>query len=88
MGPYPTDGYDITTRYLPEIAVAHDAVALVRRLNLLLCAGQLSARTQGRIVTALQRTPVAESSAETVKRLRVAQAIVLVMICPEYIVQK
>jgi uncharacterized protein (DUF1800 family) len=88
MGPYPTDGYDITTRYQAEMAISHDAVALVRRLNLLLCAGQLSVQTQTRIVTALQRVAVTEASPESAKRMRIAQAIVLVMICPEYIVQK
>ena len=88
-GPYAGDGHDINTAYAPEIALALDPVALVRRLNLLLCAGQLSADTQTRIVAMLTdgSNLSAASSAEE-KRWRVSSAVVLVMCSPDYIVQK
>ena len=88
-GPYAGDGHDINTAYAPEIALALDPVALVRRLNLLLCAGQLSADTQTRIVAMLTdgSNLSATSSAEE-KRWRVSSAVVLVMCSPDYIVQK
>jgi len=87
-GPYPGDGFDIRAEHTAEIALAHDPVALMKRLNLLLAAGQLSVATQQRIVAALEeRTVTAASSAED-KRWRVVAAIVMVMCCAEYIVQK
>lgn len=88
-GPYSGDGYDLNTTYTPEIALAHDTAALVRRLNLLLCAGQLSSDTQARIVAMLNdgaTLTVASTPAD--KRWRVSAAVSLVMCSPEYIVQK
>lgn len=87
-GPYPGDGHDIRTDYAPEVALAHDAVALLKRLNLLLCAGQLSVATQQRIAAALGERPVTSASTAEEKRHRVVAAIVMVMCCAEYIVQK
>jgi uncharacterized protein (DUF1800 family) len=87
-GPYPPDGFDIRTDYTPEVALAHDAVALMKRLNLLLCAGQLSVATQQRIVAALGERVVTPASSAEDKRWRVVAAIVMVMCCAEYIVQK
>lgn len=88
-GPYPGDGYDISTTYAAEMPLAHDAPALVRRLNLLLCAGQLSSDTQARIVAILVdgSTLTAQSPVEQ-KRNRVGAAVLLVMCAPDYIVQK
>ena len=88
-GPYPSDGFDISTDYAAELTLAPDAEALVRRLNLLLCAGQLSGDTQARIVSIITDSiSVAAASSAEVKRARVATAVILVMCCPEYIVQK
>jgi uncharacterized protein (DUF1800 family) len=87
-GPYPQDGFDIRTDYPAEVALAHDAVALMKRLNLLLAAGQLSEATQQRIVAALAERPVSAASAAADKRWRVVAAIVMVMCCAEYLVQK
>ncbi|BDT69569.1 hypothetical protein os1_37600 [Comamonadaceae bacterium OS-1] len=83
-----TNGYDITARYTAELALATDANALVARLNLLLCAGQLSAATQTLVVNALNATPVTASSSDSVRRDRVAAAVLLVMASSEYLVQK
>nr|WP_315225630.1 DUF1800 family protein [uncultured Albidiferax sp.] len=83
-----TNGYDITARYTAELALATDANALVARLNLLLCAGQLSAATRTLVVNALNATPVTSSSSDAARRDRVAAAVLLVMASSEYLVQK
>jgi uncharacterized protein (DUF1800 family) len=87
-GPYPQDGFDIRTDYAAEVALAHDPVALMKRLNLLLAAGQLSVATQQRIVAALEERSVTTASSAQDKRFRVVAAIVMVMCCAEYLVQK
>ena len=83
-----TNGYDITATYAAELAMVTDATALVRRLNLLLCAGQLSDATQGLIIGALNATPITANSTDSAKRDRVAAAVLMVMACPEYLIQK
>ena len=83
-----TNGYDITAAYAAELALVLDTTALVRRLNLLLCAGQLSVGTRSLIVTALDATPVTATSTDTVKLNRVAAAVLLVMASSEYLIQK
>ena len=71
------------------MALALDPAALVRRLNLLLCAGQLSADTQARIVAMLtDGSNLSATSSVEEKRWRVSSAVVLVMCSPDYIVQK
>jgi hypothetical protein len=87
-GPYPEDGFDIRTDYPSELALAHDPPALMRRLNLLLAAGQLSEATQRRIVSALEERTVSAASSAEDKRYRVVAAITFVMCCAEYLVQK
>lgn len=79
---------DIKASYAAELALVADAAALVARLNLLLCADQLSAGTVSVIVGALNATPVTTASTETAKLDRVAAAVLMVMSCPEYLVQK
>ena len=83
-----SNGYDITASYAAELALVTDTTALVQRLNLLLCAGQLSAATQTVIVTALNATTVTASSTDSVKRNRLAGAILMVMASAEYLIQK
>ena len=83
-----TNGYDITAAYTAELALVLDTTALVKRLGLLLCAGQLSAATQALIVAALNATPVTAASTDTVKLNRVAAAVLLVMASSEYLIQK
>lgn len=83
-----TNGYDITAAYTAELALVLDTTALVKRLGLLLCAGQLSAATQGLIVAALNATPVTAASTDTIKLNRVAAAVLLVMASSEYLIQK
>ena len=82
------NGFDITAPYTAELALAADAAALVKRLALLLCAGQLSAANQTLIVNALNATPVMASSLESVKRDRVGAAVLMVMASSDYLIQK
>ncbi len=83
-----SNGYDITASYTAELALVTDPTALVRRLNLLLCAGQMSAANQTLIVNALTATTVTAGSTDSVKRDRVAAAVLLVMASSEYLIQK
>ena len=82
------NGYDIRTTYPNEMAIVTDADALVARINLLMCAGQLSATTVKLIADALKATPVTAASTEAVKLNRIAAAILLVMASAEYLIQK
>ena len=84
----PTDGFDITPDYSEELALAHDTPALVRRLNLLLCAGQLSDATVNLIVTGLRADGLRADSSADFKRIHVARAVVFVMCSPEYLIQR
>lgn len=79
---------DISASYGAELALVQDAAALVRRLNLLLCAGQLSAANQTLIAGALNATPLTPNSTVTAQRNRVNAAVLLVMASAEYLVQK
>jgi hypothetical protein len=86
--PTPTDGYDIVPDYSAELALVGNPDALVARLNLLLCAGQLSGATVSMIVAALGTDKTTTTSTDNSKRSYVAKAIMFVMCCPEYLVQK
>ncbi|MCK6424988.1 MAG: DUF1800 domain-containing protein [Burkholderiaceae bacterium] len=80
---------DWQARVDAEIALAHNAPALVWRLNLLLAAGQISEANVQRIaeILTLGATVTAASDANT-RRWRVVAAVTLVMCCAEYLVQK
>ena len=82
------NGYDITAAYTAELTLAADAAGLVSRLNLLLCAGQLSAANQTLIVNALNATPITASSNDSARRDRVAAGVFLVMASADYLIQK
>jgi len=79
---------DMLPDYSREISLAHDAEALLDRLNLLLSGGQLSAATRRRLAAALQQMNVTPGSDARTRQGRVAQAVLMVMLCPEYLVQK
>ena len=82
------ESFDISVDYSKEIAIAEDAVKLVNRLNLLLCAGQLSQSSIDVMVQALSSKPITQSSPETEKSSRVRGAIFMVMAANEYLIQK
>ena len=79
---------DINAPYVEELALVTDAAALVRRANLLLSGGQLSAANQTLITNALNATPVTAASTAAVKRNRVCAAVLMVMASAEYLIQK
>jgi uncharacterized protein (DUF1800 family) len=79
---------DITAPYASELALVTDANALVTRINVLMCAGQLSSATVALIVNALNATPVTATSSSTLKRNRVCAAVLMVMATAEYLIQK
>ncbi len=83
-----SNGYDLVPDYSAELALAGDAKALVARLNLLLAAGQLSDATCQLMADALNANPITAASSANAKLDRVAAAVLMVMACPEYLVQK
>ena len=74
--------------YTTELALAHDTPALVARLNLLLCAGQLSPATVTFITNALAIDRLRADSNADFKQIHVARAIMFIMCSAEYLVQK
>lgn len=74
--------------YTTELAMAHDTPALIARLNLLLCAGQLSSATVTFITNALAIDRLKIDSTADFKQIHVARAIMFVMCSAEYLVQK
>lgn len=79
---------DITTTYPNELTLVTDADALVRRVSLLMSAGQLSGANHTLIVNALNATPLTLTSSASTRRNRVCAAILLVMASAEYLIQK
>jgi uncharacterized protein (DUF1800 family) len=83
-----TDGFDIVPDYRAEFALIDNPTELVRRLNLLMCANQLSEATVQKIVQALRADGTNTSSSTMNKTYFVARAIMFVMCSAEYLVQK
>jgi uncharacterized protein (DUF1800 family) len=84
---------DIVASYARELELVGDAAALVKRINLVMCAGQLSGSTQTIIINALNATPLPPSTAtpdavKNAKLDRISAAVLLTMASPEYLVQK
>ena len=82
------DSLDIVPDYSAEVALVADTPALVRRLNLLLCAGQLSEATLALIVEGLRQDRIDASASDEFKRIHVARALIFVMCSAEYLVQR
>ena len=76
---------DIKAAYVAELALVADPAALLARLNLLLCAGQLSSASQTLILTALNAMTI---TTDAQKRNRVYAAVLMVMASADYLVQK
>jgi uncharacterized protein (DUF1800 family) len=70
------------------------ALAIVARLNLVLCAGQLSTATFNEITAAIKGAmlqsdkKINNASSADMKRKLAGAAILLVMACPDYLIQK
>ena len=83
------DTKDVSASYAVEKTLVFDADALVRRLNLVMCANQLSAATVSLITNALATPPVpAGSTNDSLKNNRIWAAILMVLASPEYLIQK
>lgn len=78
----------ISADYSPLLPLAADAKALVLWLALHLSADQLSTRTQKQIMASVSSLPVRANSPDSIKLQRIYAAVVLIMACPEYMVQK
>ncbi|MDH4392683.1 MAG: DUF1800 domain-containing protein [Aquabacterium sp.] len=78
----------VKANYSDLLPLAADAKGLVQWMNLHLTANQLSDRTLKAMVTSVASLPVTAGSPVQPRLDRIYAAIVLVMACPEYIVQK
>jgi hypothetical protein len=76
---------DIKAKYSAELPLAGDTAGLLARLNVVLCAGQLTSGSQTLILTALNAMP---ASSEPQKLSRVYAAVLMVMASADYLVQK
>jgi uncharacterized protein (DUF1800 family) len=76
---------DIKAAYSAELALVGDTAALLARLDLLLCGGQLGSASQALILAALNAMPV---TTDAQKRNRVYAAVLMVMASADYLVQK
>ena len=91
---YPSGlGYKLHTvaTYAPELALFADATALVKRVNLLMAAGQISDANQVLMITAVASMPVNSTVAATLasqKMDRVAATVLMAMASSEYLIQK
>lgn len=79
---------DVMPSYAVEKSLVVDAAALVRRLNLVLCANQLSPATLALITGALATPPVTATSSDAIKMNRIHAAVLMVMASPDYLIQK
>jgi uncharacterized protein (DUF1800 family) len=83
------DGYnDLQPDYTAMLAKVTDSRALLDWMNLHLSANQVSAATITRMKTALDADPVTAASTNDAKLDRICNAILLLMSCPEYLIQK
>jgi len=76
---------DVRSDYAQELPLAGDVDALLDRIDLLLCARQLSAATRATVRGALVAMP---ATSDSQRRSRVQAAVLLVMASPDYLVQK
>jgi uncharacterized protein (DUF1800 family) len=84
------NGFDLTAAYTRELALSGSAADLLARLNTLLAAGQVSADNLALMARALDTAPLAVTAtgSATAQLDRVGAAVLMVMACPEYLVQK
>ncbi len=75
----------VTPDYTAELALTDNPDALMQHLNLLLCAGQMSATTQTSISNAIATINTSTYSGQ---KNRVYAAIFLTLACPDYLIQK
>lgn len=82
-------GYgDTRGDYAVLLPLVSNAKALLDWLNLYMSANQISAETIALMQTALEATVVTDASSNGLKLSRIHGAILMVMSCPEYLIQK
>jgi uncharacterized protein (DUF1800 family) len=74
--------------YAAEMLIANDSTALVNRIDLLLSGGQLSQANKDRIKTAVDSVTLPATNDADARFNRVAVAIMLTMVSPQYLIQK
>ena len=74
--------------YSAEMLIANDSSALVNLIDLLLSGGQLSQATRDRIKQAVDSITLPATDDAEARFKRVAAAIVLTMVSPQYLIQK
>jgi uncharacterized protein (DUF1800 family) len=74
--------------YTAEAAIANDSTALVNRIDLLLSGGQLSQANKDRIKQAVDSITLPATNDADARFNRVAAAIMLTMVSPQYLIQK
>lgn len=74
--------------YTTEAAIANDSTALVDRVDLLLSGGQLSQANKDRIKQAVDSITLPTTNDADARFNRVASAIMLTMVSPQYLIQK
>jgi uncharacterized protein (DUF1800 family) len=84
---------DVKASYVNELALVDDPLALVNHLDLVLCAGQLTAAQKSLMVDALKAMVIEQAAqttpAQDAKQLnRVAAAVLMVMASSAYLIQK
>lgn len=79
---------DMLPAYTAEWALVNDAAALVRHVNLVLCAGQLSEATQALMVNAVSTGQATSTGTDAYKLNRIAAVVFMTMAGAEYLVQK
>ncbi|MBP2157532.1 MULTISPECIES: DUF1800 family protein [Asticcacaulis] len=83
------DGYsDVKPSYAAVLGIAHNSRELLDWLNLHLSANQVSETTIALIQGALDAQTVTATSPESAKLDRIYNAVLLIMACPEYLIQK
>jgi uncharacterized protein (DUF1800 family) len=83
------DGYgDVKPDYTAMMANISDSQALLDWMNLHLSANQVSPATIALIKAAIDVHPIDASSTDFNKRDRICNCILLLMSCPEYLIQK
>ncbi len=83
------DGYyDVKPDYTAMLAKVADSQGLIDWMNLHLSANQVSPATIARIKAAIDARPITATSTDTQKLDRICNCVLLLMTCPEYLIQK
>ncbi len=80
--------FDVKATYSEEIEIAHDTLALLDQLDLLLTGNQLSQETRDTITAALNAQSVTQNSSEQAKLAQIHRAVLMVMVSNDYLVQR